>query len=395
MKARGRLAHSNLTAHQIEGPPARGGTLKRFGWIGVLLVVVLVAAGCGSGKKVGGDLGGTTTVPANTPTTSDKCATTQLAVDRGRRQPDDDHGHGDGRHGLAIRPGLFKGSGDGVKAWGDYINSNGGLACRKVVVKTADSKLRPTTRRTRITAACGELARDGRHDRAVPRQHEAGRAVQGQGRQGDGHPRHRRAADRAVAAVLADLVRDAADRLGVPVQRHRRARRSRSATRSTTTTSTSTARTRCTACSWSRRTSRRRSRRRCRSSGPRRRWASRATPSSARAALDPDRLHAVRRRRMKSQQVDVRPQRLSTTRAPCFMRKEAQVQGVEHREGLGLLGAVLRQAPHPRGRQRGRGPVRVAELPAVRGQGLQRRARRLPQVRQEARRLRRPGVHRR
>ena len=51
------------------------------------------------------------------------------------------------------------------------------------------------------------------------------------------------------AAVLADLVRGAADRLGVPVQRHRSAHVPRSATRSTTTTSTSTAPTRCTVCS--------------------------------------------------------------------------------------------------------------------------------------------------
>ena len=54
----------------------------------------------------------------------------------------------------SIRPGLFKGSWDGVKAWGDYINSKGGLACRKVVVKEGDSKLSPTDSTNAISAAC-------------------------------------------------------------------------------------------------------------------------------------------------------------------------------------------------------------------------------------------------
>ena len=55
----------------------------------------------------------------------------------------------------SIRPGLFKGSWDGVKAWGDYMNSLGGLACRKVVVKEGDSKLSPTDAANGVAAACG------------------------------------------------------------------------------------------------------------------------------------------------------------------------------------------------------------------------------------------------
>jgi hypothetical protein len=53
-----------------------------------------------------------------------------------------------------IRPGLFKGAWDGVKAWGDYMNSKGGLACRKVVVRQGDSKLSPTDATNAISAAC-------------------------------------------------------------------------------------------------------------------------------------------------------------------------------------------------------------------------------------------------
>ena len=56
----------------------------------------------------------------------------------------------------AFRPGLFKGSWDGVKAWGDYMNSKGGLACRKIVVKQADAKLTPTDANNAVVAACGD-----------------------------------------------------------------------------------------------------------------------------------------------------------------------------------------------------------------------------------------------
>src|SRR6185437_2134630 len=56
----------------------------------------------------------------------------------------------------SIRPGLFKGSWDGMKAWGDFINSQGGLACRKVVVKEADAKLSSTDAANAISTACGD-----------------------------------------------------------------------------------------------------------------------------------------------------------------------------------------------------------------------------------------------
>jgi hypothetical protein len=66
----------------------------------------------------------------------------------------------------SIRPGLFKGSWDGMVAWGKYINAQGGLACRKVVVKEGDSKLSPTDAANAdaanadaanaVAAACGD-----------------------------------------------------------------------------------------------------------------------------------------------------------------------------------------------------------------------------------------------
>src|SRR4029077_5212168 len=58
--------------------------------------------------------------------------------------------------GSSLRPGLFQGSVDGVKAWADYINANGGLACRQIVVKALDSKLSGDDARNAMTTACGD-----------------------------------------------------------------------------------------------------------------------------------------------------------------------------------------------------------------------------------------------
>jgi hypothetical protein len=53
-----------------------------------------------------------------------------------------------------IKPALFEGSWNGMKAWTEYMNANGGLACRKVVVKTADSKLSGEEAKNAVAAAC-------------------------------------------------------------------------------------------------------------------------------------------------------------------------------------------------------------------------------------------------
>ena len=54
-----------------------------------------------------------------------------------------------------IVPGVLQGIVDGVEGWGKYINAQGGLACRKVVVKEGDSKLSPTDAANAVAAACG------------------------------------------------------------------------------------------------------------------------------------------------------------------------------------------------------------------------------------------------
>ena len=59
--------------------------------------------------------------------------------------------------GSPIAPGLFQGAVDGVQAWADYMNKeNGGLAGRKIVIDTYDSKLTPDDARNSIIEACSK-----------------------------------------------------------------------------------------------------------------------------------------------------------------------------------------------------------------------------------------------
>jgi hypothetical protein len=126
----------------------------RFGLLA--MVIVLLASACGSSGGGSGDsgLGGATTTTGNANVAA--CKNAKLtSPEKGVTAStitvtvvaDDAN---------AVRPGLFLGSMNGVKAWGDYINSQGGLACRKIVVKTADSKLSPTDAANAVSAACGD-----------------------------------------------------------------------------------------------------------------------------------------------------------------------------------------------------------------------------------------------
>jgi hypothetical protein len=128
----------------------------RLRWCVLATALVLGITACSSGGSSGGGSGGGGLGPT-TPTTAvnDACKTAKLtAPEVGVTAStitvtvvaDVQNG---------FRPGLFKGSWDGVKAWGDYMNSKGGLACRKVIVKEADSKLSPTDANNAVAAACG------------------------------------------------------------------------------------------------------------------------------------------------------------------------------------------------------------------------------------------------
>lgn len=132
----------------------------RLRWCVLATALVLVVTACGGGSSSKGSSGGGGNGGLGGPTTpttaaTDACKTATLtAPEIGVTAKtitvtvvaDVDNG---------FRPGLFKGSWDGVKAWADYMNSKGGLACRQVVVKEADSKLSPTDADNAVAAACG------------------------------------------------------------------------------------------------------------------------------------------------------------------------------------------------------------------------------------------------
>jgi hypothetical protein len=128
--------------------------LRRFGWLGVLLVIVLVFSACSSGKKIGGGLTTSSSSPVSE-TTSDVCKTTTLTGSEIGVTPKTITVSVIADTGSQLRPGLFQGSVDAVQAWAKYINDKGGLACRQVVVKALDSKLSGDDAKNSVTTACG------------------------------------------------------------------------------------------------------------------------------------------------------------------------------------------------------------------------------------------------
>lgn len=128
-------------------------TMSKRWWI-LATAVALVLAGCSGGSSGGGSqtLGGPTTTAAKSAGNCD----TQLRSTEFGVTPSTITVTVMADVQNAFRPGLFKGSWKGVKAWGDYINSKGGLACRKIVVKEVDSKLSPTDSQNGIAAACND-----------------------------------------------------------------------------------------------------------------------------------------------------------------------------------------------------------------------------------------------
>jgi len=127
--------------------------VRRFGWVGVLLVIVLIMSACSSGKKIGGGLTTSTSSPVSE-TTSDVCKTTTLTGTEVGVTPTTITVSVMADTGSQLRPGLFQGSVDAVEAWAKYINAKGGLACRQVVVKALDSKLSGDDAQNSVTTGC-------------------------------------------------------------------------------------------------------------------------------------------------------------------------------------------------------------------------------------------------
>jgi ABC-type branched-subunit amino acid transport system substrate-binding protein len=130
----------------------------RFGVLAIVMVLVAAACGGGSDDDTASDGGGGLDGGGNTATTvaKDEC--------EGKTLTSPEVGVTDKQITVTvladvdnpIKPALFEGSWNGVEAWADYMNANGGLACREVVVKKRDSKLSGEEAKNAIAAACGD-----------------------------------------------------------------------------------------------------------------------------------------------------------------------------------------------------------------------------------------------
>jgi hypothetical protein len=125
----------------------------RYGFLVIAVALVTAACGGGSGPGSSRGLGPSTTAPtaANahcrdvTLTSPEVGVTTKTITVTVVADVQN-----------AFKPGLFKGSWAGVRAWADYMNANGGLACRKVIVKASDSHISPDDSKAAIARACGD-----------------------------------------------------------------------------------------------------------------------------------------------------------------------------------------------------------------------------------------------
>jgi hypothetical protein len=125
----------------------------------VLAVVALAAAACSrSGSSHPATTtpaaSATTAAAAGTPTTAaNQCTVPLQATDVGVT-PTTITIEVMADVGSALAPGLFQGNIDAINAFASFINAKGGLACRKVVVRTWDSKLDPTESKNGQIDAC-------------------------------------------------------------------------------------------------------------------------------------------------------------------------------------------------------------------------------------------------
>ena len=118
--------------------------------------------------------------------------------------------------GSPLAPGLFQGNIDGVKAFADWINANGGIGCRQLVVNTWDSKLDPTESKNGLIDSCtNSLSLVGGNSLFNP-DVDADDRVRRQGRRRHRPAEHRRAGQRRQRAVRGHHVHDLGARRGLP-----------------------------------------------------------------------------------------------------------------------------------------------------------------------------------
>jgi ABC-type branched-subunit amino acid transport system substrate-binding protein len=143
--------------------------MKRGRWLAVVLAFGLVAAACGDDDdSADGDGATTTAAPTTTEPDDflddggddgdadgdDPCADVELEATDTGITADTITVLVMADVGSELAPGLFQGSIDGVLAWADKVNAEGGLACRDVEVIEWDSALNPTETTNGFLEAC-------------------------------------------------------------------------------------------------------------------------------------------------------------------------------------------------------------------------------------------------
>jgi hypothetical protein len=126
--------------------------MKRSRWILAFLVLALVAASCGRSDNKGTTAttaGGTATTAgaANCKKEPLKATDVGVTADAITVEVMADVGS-------PLAPGLFQGDLDALNGYATYVNANGGIGCRKLVVKTWDSKLNADESKNGLIDSC-------------------------------------------------------------------------------------------------------------------------------------------------------------------------------------------------------------------------------------------------
>ncbi len=127
-------------------------------WPAVLAVVALAVAACsrsGSSHPPTSSVAPTTAaaVPATATTAANQCNGPLQATDVGVT-PTTITIEVMADVGSSLAPGLFQGNIDAINGFANFMNARGGLACRKIVVRTWDSKLDPAESKNGQIDAC-------------------------------------------------------------------------------------------------------------------------------------------------------------------------------------------------------------------------------------------------
>jgi hypothetical protein len=136
--------------------------VKRYRLLALLLAVGLVAAACGRSdddRATEAPAGGGT---ETTVATDEACEGVELEATDTGVTADSITIQVMADTGSPLAPGLFQGNVDALKGFEEYINANGGIGCRDLVVEEWDSKLDPTeTKNGQINACQTALAMVG------------------------------------------------------------------------------------------------------------------------------------------------------------------------------------------------------------------------------------------